>query len=593
MRLRHSVAVLAAASLVTLAPTPSVVVGARAGDGPARDPLVSSAPVGTPGGELVVAQRAEPKTFNPLVATDAPSREVVRRTTADLVHINRHTLRTEPALARSWSVSPDGRHYLVTLRRGLLFSDGHPCDADDVVFSFQAYLDERTHSPQRDLLLVDGTPIVVRRVDALTVAFDLPAPLAAAERLFDSVAILPRHLLQQAANDGTLEQAWGLATDPSRIAGLGPFRLVRRVPGERIVLERNPYYWKVDARGQALPYLSRLVFVQIPDESAQALRFQAADTDVVTRLTADDYDLLAPGQSAGSYRLADAGPGFEYNFMFFNLGDVASRGLTEVARRQAWFRQRLFRQAVSAAIDRDAIVRLVYRGRAVPLATHVTPANRPWRNDSVPAPVRSVARARSLLGQAGFSWDAEGRLRDAAGAPVEFTLLVAAGNQPRTQMATIIQDDLKQVGIRVAVAPLEFRALLNRVLQTRDYDACVLGLASGDADPSGDMNVWLSSGQTHLWNPGQEKPATAWEAEIDDLMRRQATALDVRERKRMYDRVQALVAEELPLICLASPDILVGASASLGNFKPAVLDHYVLSNVDELFWRGRRAGGPR
>jgi len=248
---------------------------------------------------------------------------------------------------------------------------------------------------------------------------------------------------------------------------------------------------------------------------------------------------------------------------------------------------------VSAAIDRDAIVRLVYRGRAVPLATHVTPANRPWRNDSVPAPVRSVARARSLLGQAGFSWDAEGRLRDAAGAPVEFTLLVAAGNQPRTQMATIIQDDLKQVGIRVAVAPLEFRALLNRVLQTRDYDACVLGLASGDADPSGDMNVWLSSGQTHLWNPGQEKPATAWEAEIDDLMRRQATALDVRERKRMYDRVQALVAEELPLICLASPDILVGASASLGNFKPAVLDHYVLSNVDELFWRGRRAGGPR
>jgi peptide/nickel transport system substrate-binding protein len=238
-------------------------------------------------------------------------------------------------------------------------------------------------------------------------------------------------------------------------------------------------------------------------------------------------------------------------------------------------------------------VRLVYRGRAVPLGTHVTPANRPWRNDAIPRPVRSLARARSLLSGAGFRWDADGRLRDAAGLPVEFTLLVAAGNQPRTQMATIIQDDLKQIGIRASVAPLEFRALLNRVLETRDYDACVLGLASGDADPSGEMNVWLSSGATHLWNPNQGEPATKWEAEIDGLMRRQQTVLDTRERKRIYDRVQAIVADELPIICLASPNILVGARAALGNFRPTVMDHYVLSNVDELFWRDGRAGAGR
>ncbi len=161
-------------------------------------------------------------------------------------------------------------------------------------------------------------------------------------------------------------------------------------------------------------------------------------------------------------------------------------------------------------------------------------------------------------------------------------------------MATLIQEDLKQIGIRVAVAPLEFRALLNRVLDTRDYDACVLGLASGDADPSAEMNVWLSSGPTHLWNPGQKQPATSWEAEIDTLMRRQFVTLDARERKRLYDRVQAIAAEELPLICLASPNILVGASARLGNLRPAVVEHYVLSNADELFWRDRQlAGGVR
>jgi peptide/nickel transport system substrate-binding protein len=592
MRIPVSAGILAVASLLIFEPTPAAVdarkVGALTGDA-----LVSSAPIGVSGGQLVIAQRAEPKTFNPLTAMDGPSREVVRRLTADLIHINRHTLVTEPALARTWSVSADGRHYLVTLRRGLRFSDGHPCDADDVVFSFQAYLDERAHSPQRDLLMVDGQPIALRRVDELTIAFDLPAPLAAAERLFDSIAILPRHLLQQAARDGTLDRAWSLTTDPSLIAGLGPFRLVRHVPGERIVLERNPYYWKVDARGQSLPYLARLVFVQVPDDNAQALRFQAADTDVVTRLTADDFDLLAPGQASGGYRLADAGPGFEYNFLFFNLGDAASRGLKAVARRQAWFRDRAFRQAVSAAVDRDAIVRIVYRGRGVSLSTHVTPANRLWRNDAVPKPVRSLEHARALLSDAGFRWSGDGGLHDASGAPVEFTLLVAAGNQPRMQMATILQDDLKQIGIRVAVASLEFRTLLNRVLETRDYDACVLGLASGDADPSSEMNVWLSSGQTHLWNPGQREPATRWEAEIDGLMRRQLTVLDARERKRIYDRVQAIVSEELPIICLASPDVLVGARAGLGNFRPAVLDHYVLSNVDELFWRDGRAGGER
>jgi peptide/nickel transport system substrate-binding protein len=564
--------------------------GARA---TSTDAMVSSAAVGVPGGQLVIAQRAEPKTFNPVTAVDAPSREVIRRLTADLVHINRNTLAPEPALARTWSVTPDGRHYTVTLRPGLRFSDGHPCDADDVVFSFSVYLDERVHSPQRDALMIDGRPITVRRVDALTVAFDLPSAYAAGERLFDSVAILPRHLLEQAHREGTIAKAWGLATPPAAIAGLGPFRLTRYAPGERIVLERNPYYWKVDAKGRALPYLDRLTFIQVPDENAQALRFQAADTDLVTRLTADDYDLLAPRQREGGYRLYDLGPGLEYNFLFFNLGDLSGRTLPEVARKQAWFRQRAFRQAVSAAIDREAIVRLVYRGRATPLWTHVTPANRAWINGDLPRPPRSVERARALLKAAGFSWDGDGRLHDPSGSAVAFSILVAAGNQPRQQMATVIQDDLSQIGMAVTVAPLEFRALLNRVLETREYEACVLGLASGDTDPSAEMNVWLSSGPTHLWNPGQQAPSTGWEAEIDRLMRQQFTALDRPARKRLYDRVQEIVAAELPIICLASPDILVGARAGLGNFRPAILDHYVLSNADELFWRDQRPGASR
>jgi len=110
-------------------------------------------------------------------------------------------------------------------------------------------------------------------------------------------------------------------------------------------------------------------------------------------------------------------------------------------------------------------------------------------------------------------------------------------------------------------------------------------IANVDADPNPEVNVWLSSGTLHLWNPGQAKPATPWEAEIDRLMRGQMTAPTVADRKRMFDKVQALLAEHEPMIFLASPHILVAAKPTLGNFQPAVLPHYALWNVDELYWR--------
>src|SRR5579872_3190476 len=135
--------------------------------------------VGHYGGTLVVGQRSEPKTLNPVIAADAPSREVIGRLTADLIHINRGSQQTEPALAKSWSESKDGRTFTVKLRRGLRFSDGHLFDADDVVFSFQVYLDENVHSPQRDLLVVGGKPIAVQKIDQYTVRFSLAEPYAA------------------------------------------------------------------------------------------------------------------------------------------------------------------------------------------------------------------------------------------------------------------------------------------------------------------------------------------------------------------------------------------------------------------------------
>src|ERR1041385_1136448 len=203
--------------------------------------------VGRYGGRLVVGQRSEPKTLNPVTATDAISREVIGRCNADLISINRISQKTEPGLAQSWKTSPDGRVFTLKLRKGLHFSDGHPFDADDVMFSFSLYLDEAVGSPQRDLLIIDGKPLMVTKSDQYTVRFTLPRPYAAAERLFDGLAMLPKHLLEKPYREGKFDQTWDLNTPASEIAGLGPFRVKQYVAGQRIVLERNPYYWKVDA----------------------------------------------------------------------------------------------------------------------------------------------------------------------------------------------------------------------------------------------------------------------------------------------------------------------------------------------------------
>jgi peptide/nickel transport system substrate-binding protein len=554
------------------------------------DRLLVSGPPGRSGGRLVSAQRTEPKTLNWAVAADSGSREVLQCLMADLIHINRQSLAVEPALAKSWKVSRDGLHWELELRQGIKFSDGHPFDADDVVFTFQAILDEQVHSPQRALLMLEDKPIGVRKLDPYRVAFDLPQPYSVPDRLFDGVFILPRHKLEAAWKQGKLAGAWPLSAAPSDLAGLGPFRVKQYVAGQRIILERNPYYWKVDQAGTQLPYLTELEFLFAGNEDNQVLRFQAGESDIINRVGARNFAVLEKDRKRRGDDLVNAGGSLEYNFLFFNLAGLPPGTAPPIAAHQAFLRRKSFRQAVSAAIDRDAIVRLVYLGRAVPLAGPVPPGNKAWVNTALPAPVRSLERARQVLAADGFRWNREGALADPEGRPVEFSILTSNNNPERLQMATLIQDDLKQIGMRVNVVQLEFRSLLERVQRTHEYEACVLSLASPDADPNPDMAVWLSSGANHLWNPEQKTPATPWEAEIDGLMRRQMVTRSYAERKAMFDRVQAIVVEYQPLVPLVSPNLLCGAKKDLANFLPALIEPYTLWNVERLYWR-EGAGG--
>jgi peptide/nickel transport system substrate-binding protein len=365
--------------------------------------------------------------------------------------------------------------------------------------------------------------------------------------------------------------------------GLGPFRFREYSPGQHITLERNPYYWKRDQNGTQLPYLAEVVFLFAGNEDAQVMRFQAGENDVISRVGGRNFAVLAKDQERRGYEMRSVGPGLEYSFLVFNLRPG----------RAPFLERKSFRQAVSQAVDRDAMVKLAYGGRAVPLAVPVPAGNKQWLNTAIPAPVRNVERARKLLADDGFKWARDGALLDASGKPVSFSIIASNNNSERLQMAAIIQDDLKQIGIKVDVVPLEVRSVAERVQNTHDFDSAMFSFGGADADPNPDMPVWLSSGGSHLWNPRQPKPATEWEAEIDGLMRQQIVTRDHAARKRLFDRVQEILAEQQPMVALVTPHVLVGARRDLANFRPAILEPTTLWNIEQLYWRTSPPGAPK
>jgi peptide/nickel transport system substrate-binding protein len=529
-----------------------------------------------PGGAITVAASAEPKTLNPVVAADQPSRDAIYPLSADLIHLNRATLASEPALAKSWRVSRDGKQYFVTLRSGLRFSDGSPLTADDVVFTFQVHLDPKVNSTQRDALLIDDKPIAVSKISEDTIRFDLPAPYAPGEQLFDGVWILPRAKLEKAYREGRIGEAWNTAVSTAEIAGAGPFRLKQYLPGQRLVLERNPFYWKKDESGRALPYLDRLEFSFAADANAQLLRLRAGEVDILPRVRADDVAALT---ARPELRVQDAGASLEYNFLAFNWNSAGPS--------RAWFRSLQFRRAMAHAVDRDSIVKLVYQGKASPIWSQVTPGNRAWHSDKATQYPYDPARAAALLQQAGFKRDSGGILHDPDGHAVEFTLMVSASNAARRKMATLVEEDLAKIGIRAHATPTEFASMVDAVLHGGRYEAVLWGIAPGDPDPSSDANVWMASGNLHMWNLRlKDQPAPSlepWEAEIDHLMQQQMTLITVKSRKAAIDRLQELVSVNLPVVFLVSPHVLAASRAGLGGFTPAVVEPVALWNCERWY----------
>jgi peptide/nickel transport system substrate-binding protein len=161
-------------------------------------------------------------------------------------------------------------------------------------------------------------------------------------------------------------------------------------------------------------------------------------------------------------------------------------------------------------------------------------------------------------------------------------------------MTSLIQQDLAATGMTVTIVALDFPALIERLMHKQDYEACLLGTANAEPDPSSQMNMWLSSSENHQWNPSQKTPATPWEAEIDKQMQLQSSSSDPKARKAAVDRVQQIVADQQPFIYLVYPNVLQAVSMKLKGVEAAILSPGLVWKIEFIRpEESRRQGGAR
>jgi peptide/nickel transport system substrate-binding protein len=517
-----------------------------------------------PGTQLRFCLGSQPKTFNPLLVADDASETVRYLTGGVLMRLNRKSQQLEPELAISWKISSAGKSITFVLRDHVRFSDGTPFSADDVAYTMERLMDRSLHSPTGDAFR-SGEGEIITRVSAKNrIAITFPAAVVGLDKLFDQVAVVSAH------------------SPLKEMAVLGPYFLAENKSGSYLLLKRNPNHWKRDDRGRQLPYIDSVRLDIQQNRDIEMLRLMRGEIELINSLDADNYDRL---KARAPQMAVDAGVGLDSEQMWFN--QVSSAPIP--GYKKAWFASTRFRQAISQAIHREDLARVVFRGHARPAISWISPGNKVWFNDRLQPHRFDPASALNLLRQDGFQLQKD-TLRDRGGNVVEFSIITNAGNKSRENMAAMIQYDLARIGIRLNVVTLDFPSLIERITRSFNYEACLLGLVNDDLDPDSQMNVWLSSAENHQWNPTQKAPATPWEAEIDRLMRAQASTSDFKTRKQAIDRVQEIVWQQEPFIYLVNKEALSAVSTNVHNVSPVALRPQVYWNIDRLTMGTQTAG---
>jgi len=542
---------------------------------------------GKRGGAATYRVTSPVKTLSYFLADDEPSALLTLFLINDrLVGLDHQAQKYVPLLAESYTVGADGKTVDVVLRDGLKFSDGKPITTADVEFTLKAVYDERTKAPLfRDALLIGGKPIETRVADEKRMQFVLPDVVPVPENYLENLAVLPKHALDNDFQAGKLAESWTITADPATVVSSGAFIVDSVAPGERVALKRNPNYWKKDEAGNQLPYLDSLTLEVITDPNNALTRLNQGTLDVADRIRTSDYASLRSAN--GPVKAHDAGPGQASDYMWFNMNAAKASGeKLEGTPKYKWFTDKRFRQAIGHAVDRKSIAANTLQGLATPVFGFVPAGNKNWLDANLKRAEYDLERSRALLREAGFvTRDNAGKaeLFDAEGNRVEFTLVVPTENEPRKLMAAVIQEDLAKLGIAMQIAPVEFKNLTERWSTSFDYDAILSGLSLTATDPSSYVGLLQSSAGLHQWRPKQATPATEWEARIDRLFAEQSKERDAAARKQKFNEIQAIMADEMPIVPIVSRHIVSAANERIGNLSPSTILPFSMWNADRLF----------
>ena len=593
--LQAIVTIVLGAAIAGCAGKPGTASATRADTHPLpADTMTLALPqLGSYGGRFVIGQTNSPKTFNPMMANETSSNDVNGRLWASLMDFDNGAARDTFGLAKAFEMSPDGLTYTWHLRRGLCFSDGHPLSADDVLFSFEVAYDEKLHPAVQDLLSIGGKRFEISAPDSYTIVTKIAKPYANMVGTMSSVRILPKHVLEGPFHRGDFASAYAVTTAPESLVTSGGWRVKQFVQNEKTVLEPNPYYFRVDARGRRLPYLDELVFVIVPDQNTAALKFTSGEIDALDQVKPEDYKTYSDGAKAGGYTLYDLGPSLTTNFFWFNLNHVRAPipgkklGAPYVdAVKFRWFNNPVFRRAVSMAIDREAMIHGPFFGDAVKNWSTGTPGNKVWYTPEVGGYDFDPAKAKELLASLGWKdGNGDGILEDEQGHKISFTLKTNSDNNVRKALANLIKDDLAKVGIECLPAPVDFNTMMTNLRQDFQYEAILLGLQTGvPPDPVGQgQNTLRSSGATHFWNMKQPKPESETEAKIDELVEENLTTNDYAKRRAAWVEIQKLINDECFLVWLPTQKFKVPVRNKFGNVRPSVIPHRILWNIEQVF----------
>lgn len=532
--------------------------------------------------ELVTSILSDVKTFNYALSNESPN--IFPYTFEGLVNENPFTGEIQPALAKSWVVSEDKLKITFTMRDGLKWSDGQPLTVDDVVFTFNdVYLNKDIPTDSRDILKVGAKGLLpkVEKLNDNQVVFTTPEvfkPFLGVTGL----PILPKHALKKYIDQKDSEGKpvflgkWGVDTPVEEIIVNGPYKLGNYKTSQRIIFERNPYYWKKDAQGQQTPHIQRIVWQIVESTDTELIQFRSGGLDA-TNVTPEYFSLLKAQQEQGNFEIYNGGPAASTTFLMFNLNQGSREGKPLVdPKKSRWFQTKEFRQAIAYAIDREAMINNTYRGLGVPQNSPLYSKSPYYLSPEEGLKVYNYSpeKARQLLAKAGFKYDQRGRLRDKDNNLVRFTLLTNTGNKIREAIGAQIKQDLDKIGITLDFTPLAWSAFLDKLDNTLQWDMGLIGFGAG-MEPNSSANLWTPEGGSHMFNlkPGPgSKPIEGrvvypWEQEIGDIYVKAAQEFDETKRKELYARSQQLTQEYLPLIHLVNPYSLAAVRDRFENVQ--------------------------